>query len=116
MNRARDGNGAPPIGSAALRSLHLNDPAGNHFNQWHRRRAAAARCIPLACGCRDPWPCRCADPPPTERQIDGYRAAVAHLRAHGLPPAPLLPEMRALWRRGAHGLISEITERWELAG
>lgn len=26
---------------------------------WKRRRAATKRLVPLACGCRDPWLCRC---------------------------------------------------------
>jgi hypothetical protein len=49
--------------------------------------------------------------------VDGYRDAAQHLRALGLLPAPLIPEMHALWARGGtdRRLMSEIAERWELA-
>jgi len=50
--------------------------------------------------------------------ISGYRDAAEHLLHLGLLPAPLLPEMRALWRRGPEEqrLVAEITSRWELVG
>jgi hypothetical protein len=48
--------------------------------------------MPLDCGCRDPWPCRChercpccgQEPPPSEVQLDGWRDAILHLADHGL--------------------------------
>ncbi|HKH51845.1 MAG TPA: hypothetical protein VKA77_08640 [Mycobacterium sp.] len=77
--------------------------------------------VPLdCCGCRDPWLCRCHEPdtPPTEKEVDGYVAAVVLLRAHGLLAAPLLPELRAMWRHGGadHRLAVHIAEQWGLAG
>jgi hypothetical protein len=50
--------------------------------------------------------------------IDGYRDAAQHLHALGLLPAPLIPEMHALWARGGTGrrLAAEVAARWELAG
>jgi hypothetical protein len=87
----------------------------------HRRRAAALRLPPLG-------PCSCVRDPEhdrhrcrgelTDNMVDGYRDAVIHLRDLGLPAAPLLPEIRVLWRRGPaeRRLVAEITERWELAG
>jgi hypothetical protein len=49
--------------------------------------------------------------------IDAYRDAALHLRALGLLPAPLIPEIYALRRRGGTDwrLVAEITARWELA-
>lgn len=87
------------------------------LGQLRNRRAAGLRLTPLPCGCRDPWPCKC-DAPLSNRMVDGYRDAVAHLRAHDLLAAPLLPELRALWRRGPaeRPVVAEIAERWELAG
>jgi hypothetical protein len=47
--------------------------------------------------------------------VDGYRAAVLHLRAHGLLAAPDIAAMQALWRRGGDDrqLAQEL---YELAG
>jgi hypothetical protein len=57
----------------------------------HRRREASRRFVPLACGCPDPWPCRCSQPPLSDRALEAWADAVAHLGAHGLtaiaPPA-----------------------------
>jgi hypothetical protein len=94
--------------------LHGADIAG----QLRARRQASYRLAPLDCGCRDPWPCRHTEPPPSERQADAYRDAVLHLTGLGLTPAPRLPEMRDLWRRGPaeRRLIGELATRWELAG
>jgi hypothetical protein len=85
-----------------------------------RRRATARRLPPIGpCGCiRDPDfdRHRCGRETITS-MVDGYRDAALHLRALGLLPAPLLPEMRALWRRGPEErrLVAEIASRWELA-
>jgi hypothetical protein len=66
----------------------------------HRRRGASRRLAFLHCGCRDPWPCRCTDPPPSQRMVDAGRAAARHLLEVGHTPI-LKPEvLRALWRRG----------------
>jgi hypothetical protein len=56
--------------------------------------------------------------PPSDQMIDAYRDTVLHLRHCGLLAAPRLPEMRVLWRCGSEDrrLVSEIAERWELAG
>lgn len=68
--------------------------------QLRARRAAAARCVPLDCGCADPWPCRCTRPPLSERTVDGYRDAARHVLGHGSTPALPLEVLQALWRRG----------------
>jgi hypothetical protein len=52
----------------------------------HRRRQASRRLVPMACGCPDPWPCRCSQPPLSDRALEAWADAVAHLRSHGLTP------------------------------
>ncbi|WP_460356685.1 hypothetical protein, partial [Mycobacterium sp. ZZG] len=65
-----------------------------------RRHAAADRCVPLDCGCRDPWPCRCADPPLSDQALDGWRDAALRLLFDGLIPLLPIEVRRALYRRG----------------
>ncbi len=81
------------------------------------RRRAAARLPRLHCGCVDPDVRTGCDHPPTDRMVDGYRDAVLLLDSLGLPPAPRLPEMRALWRRGGadRELVASVTSRWVVA-
>lgn len=85
-------------------------------SQLLRRRDAAQRAEPLACGCRDPWPCRCHDDEPSEHQLDAYRDAAEHLLGLNLLPAPNAAAMRQMWRRGgdAQRLARHIAERWEM--
>lgn len=92
--------------------------SGDTLAALRRRRSASRRLPPLDCGCRDPLPCRCDDPPLSDRIVDSYHDTVMHLRACGLLAAPRLPEMRVLWRRGdvERRLVTEISEKWELAG
>lgn len=73
-------------------------------SQAARRRAAAARSVPLdcGCGCRDPWICRCTQPPLSGHVIDGWRDAAEHVLATGQTPLIPLEVRRALWRRGGH--------------
>lgn len=82
-----------------------------------RRREAGRRLAPMACGCPDPWTCRCHEGEPSDHRVDGYNAAIRYLASHGLTAAPLLPEMRALWRRGneERQLVQTIAERWVVA-
>lgn len=68
--------------------------------QLRRRRAAAARSAPLACGCADPWPCTCTDPPLTAQALDGWAAAARHVLALGRTPLLPVEVLRALHRRG----------------
>lgn len=84
----------------------LADPVEDHqqhtfaLRQWYRRREAAWRLVPLDCGCRDPWVCRCTEPPPSDRQLDAWRdAALYVLRGHQIPVLPL-EALRGLYRRG----------------
>jgi hypothetical protein len=85
----------------------------------HRRRREAADRLPrLMCSCGDPWVCRHYDGPPSERQLDAYQQAAEHLLDHGLLPAPNIPAMRRMWRRGGTGLklVMHIAQRWEQSG
>jgi hypothetical protein len=87
---------------------------------WRRRREASRRLPVLDCRCRtaDPWLHTCDRPPLSDCMVDAYRDTVLHLRQCGLLAAPRLPEMQVLWRRSPEErrLVSEIAERWELAG
>lgn len=86
------------------------------------RRATALRMPPLGmCGCvRDPDVDRhrCRDTEPSDKQVDGYRDAVGHLRDLGLTPAGFTDELRLLWRRGGQDrrLAVEVAQDWGLAG
>jgi hypothetical protein len=71
-------------------------------SQLNRRRDQANRSVPLDCGCRDGWSCRCTEPPLTERALDAWRDAAKHVLATGRTPILPLEVRRALWRRGGH--------------
>jgi hypothetical protein len=81
-------------------------------SQLHRRRVAAARSLPLGCGCRDPYPCRCTQPPPSAVMVDAGAAAAAHLLKLGFPPLLDIDTARALWRRGGddRALVARLNE------
>jgi len=66
----------------------------------HRRRSASPRLVPLDCGCRDPWPCRCSDPPLSERMVDAGRDAALHILDAGEIPLLEIEILQALYRRG----------------
>jgi hypothetical protein len=85
-----------------------------------RRRRVATYRVPSyrnQCPCRDPWTCHCDDPEPSTRMVDAYRDAVALILDAGMTPAPFVPELRAMWRRGGadRRLARTISERWEVA-
>lgn len=67
---------------------------------WRRRHTAARRVEPLHCGCPDPWPCRCTEPPLSENVIDAGRDSALHLLSAGLVPLLEFEVLQALWRRG----------------
>ena len=67
---------------------------------WKRRHAAAQRVASLDCGCPDPWPCRCTEPPLSEHALDGWRDAAVKLLFGGNVPLLPIEVRRALWRRG----------------
>lgn len=90
---------------------HPQDTAG----QLRRRRDASQRVAPLDCGCPDPWPCRCSEPPLSERMIDAGRDAARHLLATGQVPMLKFEVLKALWRRGGddRALAEQV---WTLTG
>jgi hypothetical protein len=70
----------------------------------HRRRVAAARSVPLDCGCRDPWLCDCTDNQLDrdgfDRWVDAGGAAARHLLERGCTPILETEVLQALSRRG----------------
>lgn len=105
----------PPKGAAST-----NQPrSAHHYIAGLRRRRAATYRLPvLDCGHADPWTCKCSDSDnATDQYIDGYRDAAQHLLAQGLTPAPNLPAMRGMWKRGGDDqrLAVRIAQRWEIA-
>lgn len=78
-------------------------------SQLERRREAAKRSVPLDCGCRDVWPCRCSNPQLSERMIDAGRAAARHILDGGGIPLLEIEFLRALYRRG--GADRRLAER-----
>lgn len=89
-------------------------PNAPDLSRLGARRAASRRLPPLACGCADPWLCRCYDPEPSDRDADAYLAAVRHLFEHELAPALLVDTARILWRRGPaeRAIVSGVASRW----
>lgn len=88
--------GASLVRVACSRPHALQD----HVSRDRRRRDAEYRSLPLDCGCRDPWPCRCTEPPLTERWVDAGRDAALHILERGEVPRLELEVLRALYRRG----------------
>lgn len=74
--------------------------AADYIAGLRRRRGAAWRLVPLDCGCADPWPCRCTQPPLSDAALDGWRAAAVHVLAEGQTPLLPIEVRRSLWRRG----------------
>lgn len=67
---------------------------------WRRRHDAARRLLSLDCGCLDPWPCRCTEPPLSPATVDGWRKAALHLLEAGLVPPVPVEVLQKLWRTG----------------
>ena len=98
-----EGNEAAPIESTAADTTD-----GSGLAIMKRRSAAARRMLSLDCGCRDPWPCLCSDPPLSERMIDAGRDAALHILGTGCVPMVQIEVLQALWRRG--GADRELAE------
>jgi hypothetical protein len=65
--------------------------------------------VPLDCGCRDPWLCRCTDPPLSDHQLDCWRDSALHILRLGNTPLLPIEARRALWRRGgADRVLAEL--------
>ena len=86
--------------AASIKSTATDSHQHSGVAAWKRRHSARQRVAPLDCGCRDPWPCRCTEPPLTDRQIDAGRDAAEHILNNGQVPLLEFEVLRALWRRG----------------
>ena len=104
---------APPreTGTQTTTTVDTTD----YIEGLHRRRASSYRLPVLDSGRADPWHYDRVQP--SEKMVDAYRDAALTLSAAGLTPAALLPEMRALWRRGGtdRNLVRDIATRWGVA-
>jgi hypothetical protein len=87
----------PGQDSAASKPLVMDC---DQHSGWKRRRRAARRVVPLNCGCPDPFPCRCSDPPLSDKMIDAGRDSALHLLADGYVPLLKTEVLQALYRRG----------------
>src|SRR4051812_46359880 len=101
--------------SAASKPLVMDRDQHSGVAGWKRRQHAARRVAPLDCGCTDPWPCRCSEPPLSDRMIDGGRDAALHFLESGRIPLLKIEVLQALWRRGGHdrelaGLLHKLTD------
>lgn len=72
---------------------------------WRQRRQASYRLIPLDCGCRDPWPCRCTVPPLSDKTVDAGRAAALHVLDQGRVPLHHVPKNLEGRGRDAYGSV-----------
>jgi hypothetical protein len=111
-----DGSGpAPPREpdhAASAATKHLNTASLNGdaltVTALRRRREASWRIVPLDCGCRDPWRCRCTSAALSAAALDGWRDAAQHILANGWIPLLPLEVRRALLRRqGADRLLAK---------
>jgi len=102
-------NGPPETRKADAASTTMSP---KHNRQ--RTREAWRRRPWLDCGCTDTCRCNFKDHP-TPTRVDAYADACRYLQHHGLLPAPLIPEMREMWRRGDRDIVQDITTQWVVA-
>jgi hypothetical protein len=79
------------------------NPAFDWSAAMRRRRDAALRLPPLACGCRDPlFDCTCqGEPEPlSDGDLAAWAQAAAFLLHHGTPPILPANVTQQLWWRG----------------
>lgn len=101
--------------SAASKPLVMDCDQHSRVAGWRRRQHAARRVMALDCGCPDPWPCRCSQPPLSDKIIDGGRDAALHILESGRVPSLKIEVLQALWRRGGADrevaqLLHELTD------
>lgn len=114
MDQIRRSPGAPARATSTTTPLSSN--RSPEIRQQTRRRRAATQRLPiLGCGCADPWIHRCRRDDPTPARVAGYAATVQLLDELGYPAAPLVPELRAMWRQGDRHLVASVTTRWAVA-
>lgn len=114
MDQIRRSPGAPARATSPTTPLSTNH--NPEIRQQIRRRRAATQRLPfLGCGCADPWTHRCRCDDATPARVAGYVATVQLLDELGYTAAPLLPELRAIWRRGDRHLVASVTTQWAVA-
>jgi hypothetical protein len=77
--------------------------------QMQRRQHAAARLPPLACGCVDPWTCRCDGDPP----LDDLPSCSDTRQTPPRRPLSLTASLEALrhaWTRSEHDYRQQIAD------
>ena len=82
-----------------------------------RRRDAASRLAPLACGLSDPWRCRCGDGlKPSGRELDAAVKAFLLLESRGLPPMVAREDKAVVtglwWQNGPRRGLAERVAKW----
>ncbi|BBY60226.1 hypothetical protein MSAR_33620 [Mycolicibacterium sarraceniae] len=94
--------GSRPTGSeaASSESTAADTPQHSGVAAWKRRHDTSCRLVPLDCGCPDPWPCTCTEPPLSDKTIDGGRDAALHVLESGRIPLLEAEVLQSLWRRG----------------
>lgn len=113
MSEDRSGPGTPARTTPTTAQLSPNGNPEGRQQQLRRRRAAAQRLPLWDCGCADPWGRHSRHGGDvTPALVAGYADAVRLLDELGYPAAPLLPELRAAWRRGDRELVASVTTRW----
>ena len=90
----------PGQDSATPKPLVMDCDQHSGLAAWKRRNQAARRVAPLDCGCADPWPCRCTEPPLSDHALDGWRDAALRVLFSGQLPLLPIEVRRALWKRG----------------
>jgi hypothetical protein len=113
-----NGGGPDATNARAEQRISSHTTTDEYIGGLRRRRSASDRLPVLDSGRADPWrPWRDDHAQPCDRMLDAYRDAVLTLSAAGMTPAPFLPEMQRLWRRGgADGdLVRAVASRWEVA-
>ena len=100
--------------AASIKSKATDSDQHIGLTVWNRRHAAARRVAPLDCGCRDPWPCRCTDPPLSDHALDGWRDAALRILFNGQIPLLPIEVRRALWKRGGRDRV--LAEQLHAAG
>jgi len=77
-----------------------------------RRREAANRSVPQACGCHDPWTCKhYSDRYVTDKEAEAAVAAIDHLDMVGTPGLLDIDTCQALWRIGFRDLAVKVHGR-----
>ncbi len=109
------GRKSPRPGKPEANPIAAAVPNDTSLARMRRRRQAALRSTPLNCGCRDPFGCRCTEPPLSKQALDAWRHAAEHLLETGDTPIVPLEVLKCWWRNGGAG--RQLAERlWTQTG